>query len=123
MAVPVALVIDDSAETRDVYALILELEGFAVVQARDGQEGVARAVESRPDIIITDLSMPIMDGWETIRRLRADQRTRSIPSIVCSVLYGEHGLESARADALMAKPCPLDALLVGVRRLLSPRAA
>ena len=123
MAVPVALVIDDSAETRDVYALILELEGFAVVQARNGQEGVARAVESRPDIIITDLSMPIMDGWETIRRLRADQRTRSIPIIVCSGLDGEHGLESSRADALLAKPCPLDALMVEVRRLLSPRAA
>jgi len=62
MAALCALVIDHSAEARDIYAFILELEGFAVLKARNGQEGVARAVESRPDIIITDLSMPVMDG-------------------------------------------------------------
>jgi chemosensory pili system protein ChpA (sensor histidine kinase/response regulator) len=78
------LVIDDSAETRKLYALVLELEGYVVAQARDGQDGLQQARDRVPDIIITDLAMPIMDGWETIRRLRADPRTRHIPIIACS---------------------------------------
>jgi CheY-like chemotaxis protein len=81
---PLALVIDDSDDTREVYAVALRLEGFTVEVASDGQEALQKAVELLPDIFITDLSMPIMDGWETIRRLRADERTRRIPIIACS---------------------------------------
>jgi CheY-like chemotaxis protein len=80
MTAPLVLVIDDSDATRHAYAELLRLEGFAVEEARDGQEGLAKAIEFLPAIIITDVAMPIMDGWETMRRLRADERTRASQS-------------------------------------------
>jgi CheY-like chemotaxis protein len=119
---PLVLVIDDSDDTREMYAMVLRLEGFTVEGASDGQEGLRKAVELLPDIIITDLSMPIMDGWETIRRLRADDRTRSIPIIACSG-QGPSDPHDTWADALLTKPCPLDTLLFEVRQLLRRDAA
>src|ERR1044071_8217041 len=101
-----ALVIDDSAETREMYSVVLRLEGLNVEEARNGEEGVARAIASRPDIIITDLSMPSMDGWETVRRLRADERTGHIPIIICSGFDDGQGVDSA-ADARLMKHGPL----------------
>ena len=67
--------IDNYDDTREVYAEVLRLEGFRVEGASDGWEALQKAVELLPDIIITNLYMPIMDRWETIRRLRADERT------------------------------------------------
>ena len=119
---PLALVIDDSDDARDMLAAVLHLEGFAVQEARDGREGVERAVTSLPDIIITDLRMQVMDGREAIRRLRADQRTRRIPIIACS--GDDHaGAENTAADVFVLKPCPLDLLLAEVRGLLRRREA
>jgi two-component system, cell cycle response regulator DivK len=115
---PLALVIDDDDDTREVCAEVLRLEGFTVEGASDGQEALQKAVELLPDIIITDLSMPIMDGWETIRRLRADERTRRIPIIACTGEEAPSGTHDCWADVLLAKPCPLDTLLLEVRQLL-----
>ena len=115
---PIALVIDDSDDTREMYAVVLQLEGFAVEGASDGQEGVQKAVELVPDIIITDLFMPVMDGWETIRRLRADERTRRIPIIACTGQKTPSGAHDFWPDTLLLKPCPLDTLLLEVRGLL-----
>jgi CheY-like chemotaxis protein len=115
---PLALVVDDSDDTREMYAVALRLEGFTVEEARDGHEAFDKAVELLPDIIVTDLSMPVMDGWETIRRLRAHKRTRRIPIIACSGEPGPSDVHDWRADALLPKPCPLDQLVIEVRRLL-----
>jgi Response regulators consisting of a CheY-like receiver domain and a winged-helix DNA-binding domain len=120
---PLALVIDDSDDAREVYAVVLRLEGFTVEGARDGQEGLQKAMELLPDIIITDLSMPIMDGWETIRRLRADERTRRIPIIACSGQYVPREHPQPSADTLLPKPCPADELLLEVRSLLRRAAS
>ena len=120
---PLALVIDDSDDTREVYTVVLRLEGFTVEGARDGREALQKAVELLPDIIITDLAMPIIDGWETIRRLRADDRTRRIPIIACSGEEAPSDAHDTRADALLTKPCPLDTLLLEVRQLLRRGAA
>lgn len=114
---PLVLVIDDSDDTRDLLAAVLHLEGFIVLEAHDGHEGLKVAFESRPDIIIADLQMPVMDGWEAIQRLRADSRTRHIPIIVCS------GEEPARkgdtpGDLFLPKPCPPDLLVSEVRGLV-----
>ena len=120
---PLALVIDDYDDTREVYAVVLRLEGFTVEGASDGREALQKAVELLPDIIITDLAMPIIDGWETIRRLRADDRTRRIPIIACSGEEAPSDAHDTRADALLTKPCPLDTLLLEVRQLLRRGAA
>jgi CheY-like chemotaxis protein len=122
-ALPLVLVIDDSDDTREMYAVMLRLEGFVVEEARDGQEGVAKAIEALPVIIITDLAMPVMDGWETIRRLRVDERTRGIPIIACTAREAPSGARDSGADVLLAKPCPLDTLLLEVRQLLRRGAA
>jgi two-component system cell cycle response regulator DivK len=118
-----ALVIDDYDDTREMYAEVLQLEGFTVEGASDGEEGLQKAVELLPDIILTDLFMPVMDGWETIRRLRADERTRRIPIIACSGDEAPSGMHDSWADVLLAKPCPLDTLLLEVRQLLRRGAA
>jgi CheY-like chemotaxis protein len=118
-----ALVIDDSDDTREMFALALRLEGFIVEGASDGQEGVQKAVELLPDIIITDLFMPVMDGWETIQRLRTDERTRRIPIIACTGQDAAGGAHDSRADTLLSKPCRLETLLLEVRRLLRRDAA
>jgi CheY-like chemotaxis protein len=120
---PLALVIEDYDDTREVYVVVLRLEGFTVEGASDGEEGFQKAVELLPDIIITDLAMPIVDGWETIRRLRADERTRRIPIIACSGNDSPRGTHAPWADAVLTKPCPMDTLLLEVRQLLRRGAA
>lgn len=120
---PLALVVDDSDDERESYAVALRLEGFTVEEARDGQEAFHKAVELIPDIIVTDLAMPIMDGWETIRRLRADERTQRIPVIACSGQNVPRATPDCWADALLPKPCPLDLLLIEIRRLVLRGAA
>jgi len=64
---PLVLVIEDSDELRKMYARALRLEAFAVEEARDGQEGITKAAGLLPQLIITDISMPVMNGWELIR--------------------------------------------------------
>jgi two-component system, cell cycle response regulator DivK len=120
---PLALVIDDSDDTREMFAVMLRLEGFAVEGAGDGAEGFQKAVELLPNIIITDLVMPIVDGWETIRRLRADDRTRRIPILACTGQKAPSGTHDSGADVLLAKPCPPNTLLLEVRQLLRRGAA
>jgi two-component system, cell cycle response regulator DivK len=123
IARPLVLVIDDSDDTREMYAVALRLDGFTVEEARDGQEALHKAVELLPDIIITDLVMPVIDGWETIQRLKADERTQRIPIIACSGEEAPSGTHDCRADVLLPKPCPLDLLLIEVRQLLRRDAA
>jgi CheY-like chemotaxis protein len=120
---PLVLLVDDDPATRVAYAGILRQEGVVVAQAADGQTGFQRAIETLPDLIITDISMPIMDGWELMRRLRADERTRHIPIIVCS--GGERPALQLEVEpnAYLGKPCDLDELRLEVRRLLGRPAA
>ena len=69
------LVVDDYPDAREMYTEYLEYTGFEVVQAANGREALKQAIEARPDIILMDLSLPVMDGWEATRRLKADART------------------------------------------------
>jgi CheY-like chemotaxis protein len=120
---PLALVVDDSDDTREMCAVLLVLEGFTVEEARDGREGLRKAGECSPDIIITDLAMPHMDGWEMMQRLKAGECTRRIPIIACSGDETQRGRRHLAADVILSKPCSLDLLLMEVRRLLLGRAA
>ena len=120
---PFVLVIEDDGDTREMYAEVLREEGILVAEASDGQEGFRRAIESLPDLIITDVTMPIMDGWEAIRRLRGDDRTRHIPIIVCSGEERPHASFELSHEAYLGKPCDPEALRLEVRRLLRRGAA
>ena len=109
----------------NVYMLKMRLElldNFEVVVAENGEKGCAMALSERPDIILMDLEMPVVDGWEATRRLKADPQTRDIPVIALSA----HALAGSREKALAAgcdefdtKPVEFDRLAATMRRLLA----
>jgi two-component system cell cycle response regulator DivK len=111
----------------NVYMLTMRLElldGFEVVVAEDGAKGVAAATAEQPDLILMDLDLPVIDGWEATRRIKADPATRHIPVIALSA----HALAGARETALAAgcddfdtKPVEFERLLGKMRALLPAR--
>src|SRR5262249_15295979 len=78
---PLILVVDDYQDAREMYAEYLQFSGFRVAEARNGNEAVDQAFALKPDLILMDLSLPGMDGWEATRQLKADERTRNIPVV------------------------------------------
>src|SRR2546430_2241223 len=78
---PLVLVVDDYQDAREMVAEYLAYTGFRVAEARNGAEAIEKAQSVSPDLILMDLSLPVMDGWEATRRLKADARTKKIPII------------------------------------------
>src|SRR5579864_2723400 len=78
---PRVLLVDDYPDARDMYTEYLQYSGFEVIEASNGMEALQRAAEEMPDIILMDLSLPVIDGWEATRRLKADKRTAPIPVV------------------------------------------
>jgi two-component system, cell cycle response regulator DivK len=123
---PLVLVVDDYADAREMYAEYLEFSGFRVAEAKNGAEALDKAFELTPDVILMDLSLPVMDGWEATRRLKADERTRGIPVVALTghALSGHsNGARDAGCDAFVTKPCLPDALVQEVKKQLAARAA
>ena len=122
---PLILFVDDNGELRDLYAAYFVLEGFRVGTASDGATGFIQAVESQPDVVVADLSMPHVDGWEMTRRLKRNPRTAHIPVIACTGrAYGgsaERALD-AGCDAYVVKPYFPEDMIAEVRRQLAHRA-
>ena len=119
---PLVLVVDDFADNREMYSEYLSFSGYDVIEARNGKEAVDAAQARLPDIIIMDLSLPVMDGWEATRRLKADDRTRLIPVVALTghALAGHSkGAKDAGCDSFLAKPCLPDQLVAEIRRMLA----
>ena len=119
---PLILVVDDYQDAREMYAEYLQFSGFRVAEARNGNEAVEQAFALLPDLILMDLSLPGMDGWEATRVLKADQRTKHIPVVALTghALAGaSEGAKKAGCDSFVTKPCLPDDLVVEVRRMLS----
>jgi CheY-like chemotaxis protein len=119
------LIVEDNELNRDVLSRRLRREGFEVQAAADGLDGLTAAQADLPDLILLDLSMPEIDGWECARRLKADTSTRAIPIIALSA----HAMRGDRERALDAgcdefdtKPIDFAALLVRIDRLLQVAA-
>jgi two-component system cell cycle response regulator DivK len=118
---PLILVVDDYQDAREMYAEYLQFSGFRVAEARNGNEAVSQAFDLKPDLILMDLSLPGMDGWEATRVLKADERTRHIPVVALTghALAGaSEGAKKAGCDSFVTKPCLPDDLVVEVRRML-----
>jgi two-component system cell cycle response regulator DivK len=118
---PLVLVVDDFADNREMYSEYLSFSGYEVIEAKNGREAIDAAYERLPDIIIMDLSLPVMDGWEATRRLKADERTRKIPVVALTghALAGHSkGAREAGCDSFLAKPCLPDQLVAEIRRML-----
>jgi two-component system, cell cycle response regulator DivK len=115
------LVVDDQRDAREMLAEYLEFCGFSVHQAQDGLEALDVARRVRPRMILMDLMMPRMDGWEATRCLRADDRTNAI-TIVAVSAYSQHDEQQrarrAGCDLFVPKPFDLDQLVDTVRQLL-----
>ncbi|MCC7416734.1 MAG: response regulator [Acidobacteria bacterium] len=125
---PRVLLVDDYPDAREMYSEYLQFSGFEVVEAGNGMEALQRALDSPPDIILMDLSLPVMDGWEATRRLKADPRTAQIPVVALTghALAGiSEGARKAGCDAFVTKPCLPDELVREIRRILdtSPSSA
>lgn len=116
----VLLIVDDTADTRDLYSLYFRSIGFTVMTAEDGEAGIEAAATQRPDVIIMDLSMPRMDGITAIRRLKQDPRSHDIP-VVLFTGYPLRALHEGGLDVgaavLQTKPClpeDMETLVLGL---------
>ena len=119
---PLVLVVDDFEDNRAMYAEFLGFSGYRVVQAANGKEALEFARDLRPDAIVMDLSLPVMDGWEATRRLKADESTRGIPIVALTghTLPGPSAeAKEAGCDAVLVKPCLPDRLVSKLEELLS----
>lgn len=117
------LVVEDYADAREIYVEYLEAMGFRVAEARNGEEALEQAFAKLPDIILMDLALPGMDGWEASRRLKQDERTKRIPIVALTghALAGhEDSARQAGCDGFIAKPCLPDALVAKIRQVLEP---
>ncbi|MEP0324988.1 response regulator [Bauldia litoralis] len=115
------LLVEDNEMNRDMLSRRLARQGHEVLIAVDGAEGVAKVAAERPEIVLMDMSLPVLDGWEATRRLKADAATASIPVIALTA----HALASDREQALAAgcddydtKPIDLPRLVEKIERLL-----
>ncbi len=118
---PLVLVVDDYQDGREMCVEYLSFCGFAVIEAENGVEALRKTGEALPDLVLMDLSLPGLDGWEVTRRLKADPRTAHIP--VIALTAHALGSEAKRAHeagcaSFITKPCLPDALVVEVRRVL-----
>ena len=111
---PKVLVVDDESNMRFLLRMVLETEGFEVVEAHHGAAALDRVKEVVPDLVVTDLMMPVMNGRELVARLRADDATAGIPILVVSANANP---DVAGVDAALGKPFDLDVLLDAARAL------
>src|SRR4026209_1197924 len=122
---PLVLVVEDYQDAREMYAAYLQFSGYRVAEATNGLEAIEKTLELLPDIILMDLALPKMDGWEATRRLKSDERTKDIPIVALTghALAGfAEGARVAGCDAFVTKPCLPDALVAEIQRMLAARA-
>lgn len=115
---PCVLIVDDYEDSRFIYVHALSHAAFRVEEAEDGQRALDLAFSVLPDIIVMDLSLPVLDGWEAIRRLKADDRTRHIP-VVALTGHSVGPDENPGFQKLLVKPCLPDTLTSEIRKLLA----
>ena len=116
------LLVEDNEMNRDMLSRRLQRRGYDVLMATDGQAGVEIAISERPDIVLMDMSLPVLDGWEATRLLKSDTVTQSIPVIALT----SHAMESDRQSALAAgcddydtKPIEFSRLIEKIEKLLA----
>jgi len=124
---PVILCIEDEPEMIDLIRLILERRGYKVLGAVGGEEGMKALEGQVPDLILLDLMMPDMDGWEVFRQVRANPRLQHIPVVVVTAkaqsIDKVLGLHIAKVDDYITKPFGPQELIEAVERVLSRQAA
>jgi two-component system cell cycle response regulator DivK len=124
-ALPVVLVVEDFEELYELYSDFLAGAGFAVEGCSSGEQAVEEARRLVPDLIIMDLGLPRMNGWDAIQLIKADPRTQHVPVLALTGHVQRRFADLAReagADAVLFKPCPLEVLLGKIEGLLRHEA-
>jgi len=115
------LIVDDELDLVSVLRMGLEIEGFEVIEAMDGEEGLRRARQDRPDLVVLDLMLPKMDGYKVCRALKFDERFKHLPIIILSARSGEADRRLALdmgADLVVHKPYEMSELVAKIRHRL-----
>jgi two-component system response regulator RpaA len=114
------LVIEDNRDSRDILAKLLRMSGYDVMSANDGEAGLATAIQQNPDLIITDIHMPNMNGIEFVQRVRKNQTLDKVPVLVVTAFGSQVAREAvnAGADAAAEKPFDFDRFLLTVEELI-----
>lgn len=123
---PLVLVVDDYDDAREMYAESLLVNGFRVAEAADGAQAVEMARRLGPDVILMDLSLPGIDGWEATRRLKADAATQHIPVVALTGHALSSAMDAAREAGcvrFVVKPALPDVVIAEVRLAISRREA
>jgi two-component system, cell cycle response regulator DivK len=123
MSEKTVLIVEDQFETRAINTLYLEHHGYRVVAVGNGAEGVRSAREHRPDLILMDLSIPILDGFDATAQIKGDPRTSNIPVVALTAFsYGSAGRKAklAGCDGFLSKPCDPHRLLQEVWQRIGP---
>ena len=119
---PLILVVDDYPDNREMYSAYLRFQGLEVMEAANGGEALAHAFERTPDLIVMDLSLPGVDGWQATRLLKADPRTKDVPVIAVTghaLVGAPEEAAAAGCDGFLTKPCLPEDLLSEIRRMLN----
>ena len=117
------LIADDYEDNRELLRLMLEVIGYRIREARNGRECVSMAQAEPPDLLLVDLSMPVLDGWGVLKELRADERTRHIPCVAVTA-FADPAREQALAagfDGYLSKPFKSRELIDTVKSMLPAR--
>jgi two-component system, cell cycle response regulator DivK len=115
---PLVLLAEDFEDARDLYKDYLEFSGFDVETANNGREAIDRALVLQPDVILMDASMPVLDGWQATKELKANPATKDIPVLALTAHAFDDARQEAKAvgcDGFVTKPCLPDELVARVR--------
>jgi two-component system, cell cycle response regulator DivK len=115
------LIIEDNFDNMILIKMILEREKFAVFSSKNGEEGLEQARRSSPDLIVLDLDLPVIDGWEVLKEIKADPNTQNIPVIIVTahLLPGENDrVLAAGGSGYVSKPFRVTELLNAIRKIM-----
>ena len=121
MAMERLLIVDDEKDFVETLAERLEAKGFGVIKAFDGKEGLEKALAEKPDVIILDVMMPVMSGYDVCRKLKLDENFKDTPILMLTAKFQPNDVEFGKemgADAYLTKPLELDLLLHKINALL-----
>jgi two-component system phosphate regulon response regulator PhoB len=121
-AVPLVALIDGDADTRELYAVGLAPFGFNTIAVGDGADAYPRVWETHPDVIVMEIALPHVDGWQLVQELRSAPRTRSIPIVVLTACHAASMRDRAgreHCDGFFVKPCLPEELARGLRDILT----
>lgn len=124
MPAETVLLVDDNADSRTICATILRHHGYAVLEADNGLEGVRRAQDDRPDVIVMDVGLPLLDGWAALERIRAHPSAAGTPVLMYTARTMQADHDRARqlgCAGYIVKPCFPSEVLAQVRRALGER--